>query len=87
MTTESSNSYTQWGQTNVNQFQIKLYLNLDLFFNFRKGGQNAFTDQIQYILENVYVTSVDLWSNIIAMDYPSPRILCLYIALFRIKRQ
>ncbi len=33
------------------------------------------------------VTSVDLWSDIIAMDYPSPHILRLYIALFRIKRQ
>ncbi len=50
-----------------------------------------------------YVTSVDLWSDIIAVDYPSPHILRLYIhsvcepharlvtngmiALFRIKRQ
>ena len=29
-----------------------------------------------------YVTSVDLWSDIIAMEYPSPHILPLYIALF-----
>ena len=29
-----------------------------------------------------YVTSVDLWSNIIAMEYPSPHILHLYIAPF-----
>ncbi len=29
-----------------------------------------------------YVTSVDLWSDLIAMDYPSPYILRLYIALF-----
>ena len=28
------------------------------------------------------VTSVDLWSDIIAMEYPSPHILRLYIALF-----
>ncbi len=33
-----------------------------------------------------YVTSVDLWSDIIAMDFPSPHIRHLYIALFRIKR-
>ncbi len=28
---------------------------------------------------------MDLWSDIIAMDYPSPHILRLYKALFRIK--
>ena len=36
-----------------------------------------------------YVTSVDLhvWSDIIVVEYPSPHILRLYTALFRIKRQ
>ncbi len=36
-----------------------------------------------------YVTSVDLWSDIIAMEYPSQHILCLLKALFlcKMKRQ
>ncbi len=49
-----------------------------------RGGEGLHPVSYLNLFKNkkYYVTSVDLWSNIIAMEYPSPHILRLYVALF-----